>query len=106
YLSVAETCSIPAETSNQDDQYREAIAIFGHALDRLACAYEADPDTPMRFHAGHPSGPMAQFRKLSRTMFAANVGLSRCSQCRGFPRHATAEDEETLLCDSGWTSKS
>jgi len=64
YLSVAETCSIPAETSNQDDQYREAIAIFGHALDRLACAYEADPDTPMRFHAGHPSGPMAQFRKL------------------------------------------
>lgn len=42
---MAETHSIPARNSSQDGQYREAIAIFGHALDRLSCAYEADPDT-------------------------------------------------------------
>jgi RNA polymerase sigma-70 factor (ECF subfamily) len=45
YLNVAEIRSIPASSSNQDSPYCEAIAIFGHALDRLACAYEADPDT-------------------------------------------------------------
>ena len=45
YLGVAEVRTIPARNPKQDDQYREAIAIFGHALDRLACAYEADPDT-------------------------------------------------------------
>jgi RNA polymerase sigma-70 factor, ECF subfamily len=42
---VAEIPSIPAQNCHQDDRYREAVAIFGHALDRLICAYEADPDT-------------------------------------------------------------
>jgi RNA polymerase sigma-70 factor (ECF subfamily) len=29
---------------NQDDRYEEASAIHGRALERLVCAYEADPD--------------------------------------------------------------
>jgi RNA polymerase sigma-70 factor (ECF subfamily) len=29
---------------SQDDQYREAAALYGAALERLARAYEADPD--------------------------------------------------------------
>ena len=31
-------------TSSQDDRYRDAAAEFGAALERLARAYEADPD--------------------------------------------------------------
>ncbi|MGD0224817.1 MAG: hypothetical protein ABSF71_21015 [Terriglobia bacterium] len=33
-----------APTSSQDDLYREAVASFGAALERLAGAYEADPE--------------------------------------------------------------
>ena len=33
-----------SSVTSQDDQYRDAAAGFGPALDRLACAYEADPD--------------------------------------------------------------
>jgi DNA-directed RNA polymerase specialized sigma24 family protein len=29
---------------SEDDRYREAAAAYGAALERLACAYEADPD--------------------------------------------------------------
>ena len=36
---------IVAAESSQDDRYREAAAVYGGALDRLARAYEADPDT-------------------------------------------------------------
>jgi RNA polymerase sigma-70 factor (ECF subfamily) len=36
--------TIPAEQTNQDDLYRDAVAQFGPALERLAVAYEADPE--------------------------------------------------------------
>ena len=32
------------EGSNQDNRYQEAVAAYGSALERLARAYEADPD--------------------------------------------------------------
>jgi RNA polymerase sigma-70 factor (ECF subfamily) len=34
----------PAAASSQDDLYREAAAVYGAALDRLARGYEADAD--------------------------------------------------------------
>lgn len=43
-LDVRETESMTAPTSSQDDLYREAVASFGAALERLAGAYEADPE--------------------------------------------------------------
>ena len=36
--------SIPAPKPSQDDLYREAADTFGPAIERLARAYEADPD--------------------------------------------------------------
>jgi RNA polymerase sigma-70 factor, ECF subfamily len=41
---VSQEESIPAETSKQGTLYEEAASGFGAALDRLARAYEADPD--------------------------------------------------------------
>lgn len=38
------TESIPAEQTNRDDLYRDAVAQLGPALERLARAYEADPE--------------------------------------------------------------
>jgi RNA polymerase sigma-70 factor (ECF subfamily) len=35
---------MPAPTSSQDDLYRQAAATYGAALERLARAYEADPE--------------------------------------------------------------
>jgi len=39
---MGEVESIPVQALSQDDCYREAANVFGRALDRLACAYEAD----------------------------------------------------------------
>ncbi len=36
---------MPATGSSQDNQFEEAIALHGAALERLARAYEADPET-------------------------------------------------------------
>lgn len=41
-MSSGET--IPATASTRDDLYQEAAATYGAALERLARAYEADPD--------------------------------------------------------------
>jgi len=44
YLNVGGTEPIPAEPASQADLYREAVDRFGASLDRLAGAYEADPE--------------------------------------------------------------
>ena len=36
--------AIPGTASKQDELYREAVAVYGAALERLARAYEADAD--------------------------------------------------------------
>jgi RNA polymerase sigma-70 factor, ECF subfamily len=36
--------SIPTGQANQDDLYRDTVAKFGPSLERLATAYEADPE--------------------------------------------------------------
>jgi len=41
---VSEGGTIPAAASAQDELYHEAAATYGVALERLARAYEADPD--------------------------------------------------------------
>jgi RNA polymerase sigma-70 factor (ECF subfamily) len=41
---VSATETIPASASTPDDLYQEAAKTYGAALERLACAYEADPD--------------------------------------------------------------
>jgi len=41
-VSAIET--IPARASTQEDLYQDAVNTFGAALERLARAYEADPD--------------------------------------------------------------
>jgi DNA-directed RNA polymerase specialized sigma24 family protein len=38
------TESIPGERPSQDDRYQEVADTYGPALDRLARAYEADPE--------------------------------------------------------------
>lgn len=47
---------MPAQALTQDDLYREAAEIYGTALERLARAYEADPearrDLLQEIHAG------------------------------------------------------
>lgn len=43
-LDVRETESMAAPPASQDDLYREAAASYGAALERLARAYEADPE--------------------------------------------------------------
>lgn len=43
-MNVGGTESIPAEQTNRDDLYRDAVAQLGPALERLARAYEADPE--------------------------------------------------------------
>jgi RNA polymerase sigma-70 factor (ECF subfamily) len=43
-LSVGGTESIPAGDATQDDLYRDAADKFGSSLERLARAYEADPE--------------------------------------------------------------
>ena len=42
-MSAIET--MPAAAPTQDDLYKDAVKSYGAALDRLARAYEADPDT-------------------------------------------------------------
>lgn len=44
YLGVSAIATKPAAGSSQDELYREASANYGAALERLARAYEADPD--------------------------------------------------------------
>src|SRR5260370_3350227 len=46
YGSVSDRKGSGAEGVSQDDLYQEAADTYGSALDRLARAYEADPDTP------------------------------------------------------------
>ena len=41
---MSEAGAIPAVRSAQDEFYEEAVAEYGPALERLAHAYEADPD--------------------------------------------------------------
>jgi RNA polymerase sigma-70 factor, ECF subfamily len=41
---VSATESIPAVSPSQDQLYQDAAAIYGAALERLARAYEADPE--------------------------------------------------------------
>jgi RNA polymerase sigma-70 factor (ECF subfamily) len=43
-IFVGDTEPILVEASAQDDRYREAATTYGAALDRLARAYEADPE--------------------------------------------------------------
>jgi RNA polymerase sigma-70 factor (ECF subfamily) len=43
-LSVEGAESISTEETSQDDQYRDAVDKYGSSLDRLARAYEADPE--------------------------------------------------------------
>ena len=42
---MSEAGAIPAVRSNQDELYNEAAATYGAALERLARAYEAEPET-------------------------------------------------------------
>jgi RNA polymerase sigma-70 factor, ECF subfamily len=44
YLSVGGTDSISTGPARQDDLYRDAADKYGSSLERLASAYEADPD--------------------------------------------------------------
>jgi RNA polymerase sigma-70 factor (ECF subfamily) len=43
-IDVSEASAIPAVKSKQDEFYDEAAGSFGPAIERLAHAYEADPD--------------------------------------------------------------
>jgi len=45
YLDVSVIEAMPAAVPTQDDLYQDAANSYGAALDRLARAYEADPDT-------------------------------------------------------------
>ncbi len=66
-----------AQMPTQDGLYREAAETYGAALERLARAYEADPDVAARSAARHPHRFVAQLRGLQRTLLAAHVDLSR-----------------------------
>ena len=44
YLNVGGTKLILTAAANQNDQFKDAMGKFGPALERLACAYEADPE--------------------------------------------------------------
>jgi RNA polymerase sigma-70 factor (ECF subfamily) len=44
-LDVGRIESMPETGRSQDSKYEEAIATHGAALERLARAYEADPET-------------------------------------------------------------
>jgi RNA polymerase sigma-70 factor, ECF subfamily len=43
-MDVSEAAAIPAVKSRQEELYNEAAGSFGPAIERLAHAYEADPD--------------------------------------------------------------
>lgn len=43
-LSEEQTESVPDVAHKQDNLFEEAVAAYGVALERLACAYEADPE--------------------------------------------------------------